>query len=140
MPNTCAFADIFCNGSLDGTQILDQIAKGKLKDAAYPFVDTAVRERPQEVFVFIVGGCTYEEAAAVAAFNAANECEFCFCFFLFFSFFFFLPPSLCPPCLSLPRFCGVACLCSGCAGILVLVSEKRHFYSPWAFTLDDEED
>lgn len=58
---------------MECAQTLDQIAKGKLKDTAFPFVDTAIRERPQEVFIFMVGGCTYEEAAAVNAFNQANE-------------------------------------------------------------------
>eukprot|EP00051_Salpingoeca_urceolata_P002056 m.46588 g.46588 ORF g.46588 m.46588 type:complete len:581 (-) comp11870_c0_seq2:255-1997(-) len=51
---------------------LDQLAKGKLKDSMYPYVDRALRDRPQEVIVFMVGGCTYEEAKAVAEFNEQN--------------------------------------------------------------------
>jgi len=55
------------------SQILDQIAKGKLKDATFPLISSsAVSSRPSEVIVFIVGGATYEEATKVAEFNAAN--------------------------------------------------------------------
>lgn len=57
------------------TGILDTIAKGKVKDAAFPPLTTnagAVGARPSEVLVFIVGGATFEEATKVAEFNAAN--------------------------------------------------------------------
>jgi vacuolar protein sorting-associated protein 45 len=49
---------------------LDSLIKGKLKDAQFPFVkDFQLKERPQDVIVFMVGGTTYEEAMAVANLN-----------------------------------------------------------------------
>eukprot|EP00041_Stephanoeca_diplocostata_P039841 m.1637974 g.1637974 ORF g.1637974 m.1637974 type:complete len:556 (-) comp26530_c0_seq1:268-1935(-) len=51
---------------------LDQLAKGKLKDGPFPFVDRQYREKPQDVIVFMVGGCTYAEARTVAQFNDTN--------------------------------------------------------------------
>jgi vacuolar protein sorting-associated protein 45 len=57
-------------------QTLDALAKGKLKDSAFPPLTTAggaaPTARPSEVLVFIVGGATFEEAMKVAEFNAAN--------------------------------------------------------------------
>ena len=70
-------------------QILAQQASGKLKDAAYPFVDQLSRKRPQEVFVFIVGGCTHEEAAAVCTFYQANECASLILFFVVIDVLFY---------------------------------------------------
>eukprot|EP00238_Polyblepharides_amylifera_P006241 CAMPEP_0196576828 /NCGR_PEP_ID=MMETSP1081-20130531/5998_1 /TAXON_ID=36882 /ORGANISM="Pyramimonas amylifera, Strain CCMP720" /LENGTH=398 /DNA_ID=CAMNT_0041895539 /DNA_START=98 /DNA_END=1294 /DNA_ORIENTATION=- len=59
------------------SQTLENLAKGKLKEADYPTLGTAMqtRERPLEVVVFLVGGTTYEEARAVAQLNlqAARE-------------------------------------------------------------------
>ena len=56
---------------------LDSLAKGKIKDAAFPPLTTnattaAPGGRPAEVLVFMVGGATFEEATKVAEFNAAN--------------------------------------------------------------------
>ncbi|EGD76131.1 vacuolar protein sorting 45A [Salpingoeca rosetta] len=54
-------------------QTLDLLAKGRLKDASYPFLrGSPTPDRPQEVFVFMVGGVTYEEVKAVHDFNDAN--------------------------------------------------------------------
>eukprot|EP00053_Salpingoeca_punica_P013500 m.122115 g.122115 ORF g.122115 m.122115 type:complete len:553 (+) comp16218_c0_seq1:187-1845(+) len=53
--------------------ILDQMSKGKLPEAVFPFVnDQGGPERFQDVIVFFVGGCTYEESRAVELFNQAN--------------------------------------------------------------------
>ena len=50
--------------------ILDQLIKGKLKEASYPYLGTGqLKDRPQDIIVFIIGGCTYEEALAVHNFN-----------------------------------------------------------------------
>ena len=53
---------------------LEQLLKGKLKDVAFPFMESkrrAVtgREKPNEVIAFMVGGATYEEARDVHALN-----------------------------------------------------------------------
>ena len=40
-------------------QTLDQLAKGKLKEPAFPFVDKQYRDKPQDIIVFMVGGTTY---------------------------------------------------------------------------------
>ncbi len=46
--------------------ILQQVLEGSLPEDDYPFVSGAPsRERPQEIFVFVMGGATYEEALAV---------------------------------------------------------------------------
>ena len=54
--------------------IIESIGKGKLKDSYYPLISAASNSstRFNEVIVFMVGGATYEEALAVAEFNAAN--------------------------------------------------------------------
>lgn len=51
---------------------LDSILKGKFKDSAFPLVNPSTANKPSDIFVFMVGGSTYEEAAKVAEFNAAN--------------------------------------------------------------------
>lgn len=55
------------------TSLLDQLAKGKLPRTTFPFVGA---EPPpgkiSTVIVFVVGGCTFEEAAKVAAINAGT--------------------------------------------------------------------
>ena len=53
---------------------LQQLVKGKLREAQYPFVEggATTRDKPQDVVVFIVGGATYEEAKMVAGINASS--------------------------------------------------------------------
>jgi len=46
-------------------QTLDQLAKGKLKEPAFPFVDKQYRDKPQDIIVFMVGGTTYVAVKAV---------------------------------------------------------------------------
>jgi len=46
------------------------VAKQTLKPQAFPWVDQPVKAKFKTVFVYIMGGITYEEAAAV---NAINE-------------------------------------------------------------------
>lgn len=52
-------------------QVLDSLLKGKLKDAEYPFAREGSQQktRPQDVFVFMLGGTTYEEATVVSQLN-----------------------------------------------------------------------
>ena len=52
--------------------ILDSIVKGKFKESAYPLVANSTASRPSDIFVYIVGGVTYEESAKVAEFNINN--------------------------------------------------------------------
>jgi vacuolar protein sorting-associated protein 45 len=53
------------------TRILDQVGEGKLTASSFPFVDSSgnARTKPDQVFVFIVGGCTYSESAIIANLN-----------------------------------------------------------------------
>ena len=51
------------------------VLQGKLKEAAFPFVERPYHDKPQDIIVFIVGGCTYAEARAVAQFNENNPSE-----------------------------------------------------------------
>ena len=54
--------------------ILQDLIKGKLSTATYPFVEGGgqTRDRPQDVVVVMVGGATYEEAKCVAQVNASS--------------------------------------------------------------------
>jgi vacuolar protein sorting-associated protein 45 len=52
-------------------QTLDMLAKGKLKTATHPVVEGA-EAKYDEVYIFMVGGATYEEALTVANFNRNN--------------------------------------------------------------------
>ena len=56
---------------------VDNLVKGKGREADYPYVGPALgpKDRPQDVVIFVVGGATYEEARAVAAMNAAAKRE-----------------------------------------------------------------
>jgi hypothetical protein len=53
---------------------LQQLVKGKLREAQYPFVEGGgtTRDKPQDVVAFIIGGATYEEAKMVAGINASS--------------------------------------------------------------------
>ena len=53
-------------------ELLEQVAKGKLKDVLFPFIGPGnARDKPRDVLVFIVGGATFEEAACVQRINQA---------------------------------------------------------------------
>jgi vacuolar protein sorting-associated protein 45 len=54
-------------------ETLDALTKGRLKDAAFPFVggSGASSAKPRDLIVFMLGGTTFEEAAVVADLNAA---------------------------------------------------------------------
>ncbi|KAF2158124.1 vacuolar protein sorting-associated protein 45 [Myriangium duriaei CBS 260.36] len=53
---------------------LQDLIRGRLRDAQYPFVEGGgmTKDKPQDVIVFIVGGTTYEEAKVVAQMNAST--------------------------------------------------------------------
>ena len=59
--------------------LVDQLIKNRLKEPGYPFLGGAqMRERPQDVFVFVLGGMTYEEAFAIHELNKTNpSCRIC---------------------------------------------------------------
>lgn len=55
---------------------LSSLTKGRLRDQLFPFIDpgdhsvsVAIKEKPQDIIVFVVGGVTYEEAKLVAGIN-----------------------------------------------------------------------
>lgn len=52
---------------------LDQLIKGRLKDSQFPYLGpSSLRDRPQDIIVFIIGGATYEEALAVYNLNRSS--------------------------------------------------------------------
>lgn len=58
---------------------LEAASKGLLSEASYPYLGSGAEQSvaqkkraPTEVIVFVVGGCTYEEARAVGEMNASN--------------------------------------------------------------------
>eukprot|EP00004_Rigifila_ramosa_P017711 TRINITY_DN4331_c0_g1_i1.p1 TRINITY_DN4331_c0_g1~~TRINITY_DN4331_c0_g1_i1.p1 ORF type:complete len:586 (-),score=156.91 TRINITY_DN4331_c0_g1_i1:56-1744(-) len=54
-------------------ETLDLLLKSKLTDGLFPWTfGSPFRERPAEVFVFVVGGVTYEEARAVSLLNSSQ--------------------------------------------------------------------
>lgn len=49
---------------------LDQLIKARLKDSQFPYLGpSSLRDRPQDIIVFIIGGATYEEALTVYNLN-----------------------------------------------------------------------
>ncbi|XP_075867482.1 vacuolar protein sorting-associated protein 45 [Nelusetta ayraudi] len=49
---------------------LDQLIKGRLKDSHYPYLGaSSLRDRPQDILVFMIGGTTFEEALSVYSLN-----------------------------------------------------------------------
>ncbi|KAG1674112.1 Vacuolar protein sorting-associated protein 45 [Nymphon striatum] len=51
-------------------ELLEDLIKSKLKETSYPYIgNIQLRERPQDIIVFIVGGTTYEEALCVQGLN-----------------------------------------------------------------------
>ncbi|XP_039267692.2 vacuolar protein sorting-associated protein 45-like [Styela clava] len=53
--------------------IIEQLARNRLKESEYPYLgSTTMQERAQDIIVFIVGGCTYEESMCVHTLNSAN--------------------------------------------------------------------
>ncbi|RVE67131.1 hypothetical protein OJAV_G00114210 [Oryzias javanicus] len=49
---------------------LDQLIKGRLKDSQFPYLGaSSLRDRPQDIMVFMIGGATYEEALTVYNLN-----------------------------------------------------------------------
>ncbi|XP_039619065.1 vacuolar protein sorting-associated protein 45 [Polypterus senegalus] len=54
-------------------ETLDQLIKGKLKDSQYPYLGpNSLRDRPQDIIVFMIGGATFEEALTVYNLNRTN--------------------------------------------------------------------
>ncbi|KAJ9623622.1 vacuolar protein sorting-associated protein 45 [Taxawa tesnikishii (nom. ined.)] len=53
---------------------LQDLIKGRLREAQYPFVEGggATRDKPQDIIIFMIGGTTYEEAKMVAQVNASS--------------------------------------------------------------------
>lgn len=51
-------------------ETLEELLKGSLKDNLYPCISKyMLNEKPQDIIVFMVGGCTYEESLTVHQFN-----------------------------------------------------------------------
>lgn len=53
-------------------ETLNQLIKGRLKESTHPFIEDGVKEKPQDIVLFMVGGTTYEEARLVAMLNAGT--------------------------------------------------------------------
>ncbi|CAB1432952.1 unnamed protein product [Pleuronectes platessa] len=52
---------------------LDQLIKGRLKDSQFPYLGaSSLRDRPQDIIVFLIGGATYEEALTVYNMNRSS--------------------------------------------------------------------
>uniref|UniRef100_A0A3Q4G3A7 Vacuolar protein sorting 45 homolog n=1 Tax=Neolamprologus brichardi TaxID=32507 RepID=A0A3Q4G3A7_NEOBR len=52
---------------------LDQMIKGRLKDSQFPYLGaSSLRDRPQDILVFMIGGATYEEALTVYNLNRST--------------------------------------------------------------------
>lgn len=54
-------------------EIVEQLVKNRLKEIEYPYLGSStIQERPQDIIVFIIGGCTYEESLCIHTLNSAN--------------------------------------------------------------------
>uniref|UniRef100_A0A3B4WR55 Vacuolar protein sorting-associated protein 45 n=1 Tax=Seriola lalandi dorsalis TaxID=1841481 RepID=A0A3B4WR55_SERLL len=52
---------------------LDQLIKGRLKDSQFPYLGaSSLRDRPQDIIVFVIGGAMYEEALTVYNLNRST--------------------------------------------------------------------
>uniref|UniRef100_A0A3Q3XIM9 Vacuolar protein sorting-associated protein 45 n=1 Tax=Mola mola TaxID=94237 RepID=A0A3Q3XIM9_MOLML len=52
---------------------LDQLIKGRLKDSQFPYLGaSSLRDRPQDIIVFVIGGATFEEALTVYNLNRST--------------------------------------------------------------------
>ena len=58
---------------------LSSLTKGRLREQTHPFIDPgdgsvaqAMKERPQDIIVFMIGGTTYEEAKMIAGVNEST--------------------------------------------------------------------
>ncbi|KAE8349043.1 Sec1-like protein [Aspergillus coremiiformis] len=53
---------------------LQNLIKGRLKELQYPLLEGGghIRDKPQDIIIFMVGGATYEEAKMVAQVNASS--------------------------------------------------------------------
>lgn len=52
---------------------LDQLIKGRLKDSQFPYLGaSSLRDRPQDIVVFMIGGAMYEEALTVYNLNRST--------------------------------------------------------------------
>ena len=66
--------NVFTRHTPQLVSLLDLLVKGRLKESQYPYLgDAQLRDRPQDIIVFVVGGVTYEEAFAVANFNKTTQ-------------------------------------------------------------------
>lgn len=65
-------ANVFTQHEPLVSSLLEQLARGKLSKTAFPYQGPELSGPATNVIVFILGGATYEEAAKVAAFNAAG--------------------------------------------------------------------
>ncbi|RDW83934.1 Sec1 family protein [Aspergillus mulundensis] len=53
---------------------LQNLIKGRLKELQYPFLEGGghIRDKPQDIIIFMIGGTTYEEAKMVTQVNASS--------------------------------------------------------------------
>jgi len=49
--------------------IIQNLLKGKLRDQFYPYIEGSIRDRPQDIIIFMIGGVTYGEARDIAKLN-----------------------------------------------------------------------
>ncbi|KAJ3339600.1 vacuolar protein sorting-associated protein 45 [Gonapodya sp. JEL0774] len=52
--------------------VVDELVKGRLREQLYPFLEGGMREKPQDIIIFMVGGVTYAEARAITQLNAST--------------------------------------------------------------------
>lgn len=61
--------NIYTQHSPQIRELFEDLFKGRLRETQFPYLETTLRDRPQEVIVFIVGGVTYEESRIVNLLN-----------------------------------------------------------------------
>uniref|UniRef100_A0A646QDT7 Vacuolar protein sorting-associated protein 45 n=1 Tax=Hemiscolopendra marginata TaxID=943146 RepID=A0A646QDT7_9MYRI len=53
-------------------EIVEDLLKGKLRETTYPYLGNYLKEKPQEVIIFMIGGTTYEESLIIHQLNKNN--------------------------------------------------------------------
>jgi vacuolar protein sorting-associated protein 45 len=57
--------------------LVEQLINRKLKETSYPYLGQSLKDKPQEIILFIIGGITYEETFGIynlnKSFNGTNR-------------------------------------------------------------------
>ncbi|KAJ3262487.1 vacuolar protein sorting-associated protein 45 [Boothiomyces macroporosus] len=53
--------------------VVNDLIKGKVKDNQYPFLEGSTKDKPQDIFLFMIGGATYTESMEIQKLNSTTN-------------------------------------------------------------------